>query len=501
MGFHPVLLLYSLIQWVLDKLLSPTPPPPKAILGRPRIAVIGAGLTGVSSASHCVGHGFDVTIFEAGDERSLGGIWSRVNNTSGLQIHSIMYRFHPSVKWVAGYPDRQQIVSQITQLWKKYGLQERTKFNTPVKSTRQDRYGRWIINENPSLGTFDGILAAVGTCGDPNMPHMPNQEDFKGEILHSSKLDGKTAAGKKVLIIGGGASAVEALEFVVHTDASTTTVLARSDKWIIPRNALVDGLLALNIFGQETVFSWIPEALLKRFFYRDLEDLAPTSEGLFTETPMVNSDIFHQIRDHKAKWLRGDIVRFTEGGIIFRHRAKGVPKGGPGREVEVQGDMVIMATGYQRPSLSFLPNEVFQEPYQPPRWYLQVFPPEHMSICCNNCTYVNAIGTVGNYHIGIYTRFLLMFLMDPLARPQEFWMKRWIDMTTFLKAHAPTAAFDFFTYSELLYWFVFCIAINPFRWKWAPFVFLGIGSSLPKNIVSREDQIRNGLGMKRRQLE
>ena len=243
------------------------------------------------------------------------------------------------------------------------------------------------------------------------MPHMPNQEDFKGEILHSSKLDGKTAAGKKVLIIGGGASAVEALEFVVHTDASTTTVLARSDKWIIPRNALVDGLLALNIFGQEAVFSWIPEALLKRFFYRDLEDLAPTSEGLFTETPMVNSDIFHQIRDHKAKWLRGDIVRFTEGGIIFRHRAKGVPKGGPGREVEVQGDMVIMATGYQRPSLSFLPNEVFQEPYQPPRWYLQVFPPEHMryvssyqmsqssmlttsSICCNNCTYVNAIGTV-----------------------------------------------------------------------------------------------------------
>lgn len=76
MGFHPALLLYSLIQWVLDKFLSPTPPTPKAILGRPRIAVIGAGLTGVSSASHCVGHGFDITIFEAGDERSLGGIWS-----------------------------------------------------------------------------------------------------------------------------------------------------------------------------------------------------------------------------------------------------------------------------------------------------------------------------------------------------------------------------------------------------------------------------------------
>ncbi|KAL8851952.1 MAG: hypothetical protein Q9221_003163 [Calogaya cf. arnoldii] len=501
MDFHPILWLYSLLQWVLDKLLSPAPPPPKATLGRPRIAVIGAGLTGVSSASHCVGHGFDVTIFEAGDEKSLGGIWSRVNSTSGLQIHSIMYRFHPSVQWAAGYPDRQQIVSQITQIWKKYGLQERTRFNTTVKSTRQDPRGRWIINDDPSLGIFDGILAAVGTCGDPKMPHMPNQEAFKGEIFHSSKLDGKTAAGKKVLIIGGGASAVEALEFVVHTDATSTSVLARSDKWIIPRNAVVDGILALNIFGQETIFSWIPEALLKRLFYRDLEDLAPTSEGLFTETPMVNSNIFQQIRDHKAEWLRGDIVRFTQKGIMFNHRAKGVPKGGPGREVEVEGDMVIMATGYQRPSLSFLPDEVFQEPYQPPRWYLQVFPPKHMSVCCNNCTYVNAIGTVGNYHIGIYTRLLLMFLVDPLARPQEYWMKRWIDMTSFLKAHAPTGAFDFFTYSELLYWFVFCIAINPFRWKWAPFVFLGIGSALPRGIVSREDQISNGLGMKRRHHE
>lgn len=76
MAFHPIQLLYSILQWVLDKLLSPTPPPPNAHLSRPKIAIIGAGLTGVSSASHCVGHGFDVTIFEAGDEKSLGGIWS-----------------------------------------------------------------------------------------------------------------------------------------------------------------------------------------------------------------------------------------------------------------------------------------------------------------------------------------------------------------------------------------------------------------------------------------
>jgi NADPH-dependent 2,4-dienoyl-CoA reductase/sulfur reductase-like enzyme len=67
---------YFLVQWLLDKLLSPTPPPPGAKLHRPKIAVIGAGLTGVSAASHCIGHGFHTTLFEAGDEDSVGGIWT-----------------------------------------------------------------------------------------------------------------------------------------------------------------------------------------------------------------------------------------------------------------------------------------------------------------------------------------------------------------------------------------------------------------------------------------
>lgn len=60
-----------------------------------------------------------------------------------------------------------------------------------------------------------------------------------------------------------------------------------------------------------------------------------------------------------------------------------------------------------------------------------------------------------------------------------------------------SGAFDFFTYSELVYWFVFCVAINPFRWKWAFFVLFGIGRNLPMSIVREEDKIVNGLGMKK----
>lgn len=94
-----------------------------------------------------------------------------------------------------------------------------------------------------------------------------------------------------------------------------------------------------------------------------------------------------------------------------------------------------------------------------------------------------------------------MFLVDPLARPSEYWMKKWIDMTQWMKRRAPTGAFDFFTYSELMYWFVFVVAINPFRWKWALFVLCGVGSALPMEVVKREDAVRNGLGMRKRAYE
>lgn len=73
---HPLLFLYQILQWIVGKALSPNPPPGDQQLSRPKIAIIGAGITGVTAAAHCVGHGFDVVIFEKGGRDSLGGIWS-----------------------------------------------------------------------------------------------------------------------------------------------------------------------------------------------------------------------------------------------------------------------------------------------------------------------------------------------------------------------------------------------------------------------------------------
>ncbi len=138
-----------------------------------------------------------------------------------------MYRFHPSIHWQTGYPDREQIISQVTELWKRYGLQERTKFQTKVTSVTKNDKGQWIINDDVYNGQFDGVICAIGTCGDPKTPHVPGQELFQGDIYHSSQLNGKDAKGKKVIIIGGGASAVEALEFAAHEEVAEINVLAR----------------------------------------------------------------------------------------------------------------------------------------------------------------------------------------------------------------------------------------------------------------------------------
>lgn len=113
---------------------------------RGRVAIIGAGLTGISSAAHlvdagtspsldmtppradeCGSAGFEVVIFEASG--SPGGIWANVNSTSSLQLNSLLYRFHPSINWSCAFPHRDEIVRQITAVWTKYKLEDSTRFN------------------------------------------------------------------------------------------------------------------------------------------------------------------------------------------------------------------------------------------------------------------------------------------------------------------------------------------------------------------------------------
>lgn len=287
------------------------------------IAVIGAGLTGVASAANFIDHGFEVTLFEA--EEHVGGVWARENSTSQLQLNSILYRFHPSITWKDGFPKRDEIIEQIKRVWEKYELQKRTRFGYRVTKvqrdpdsstdTRKGGHGRWIINDGKE-GIFDAVVCALGTCGAPKMIDIEGQDDFAGQVIHSSQLDEADLEGKKVVIVGSGASGVESAELAVSKGAKSIDVLARSDKWIIPRNTAFDIALALQPFGREMVsspefsdipdngngrprflrvraracadynlhkqpLSFVPEWFIRKFHYRDLEDLSPVKKGIY----------------------------------------------------------------------------------------------------------------------------------------------------------------------------------------------------------------------------
>lgn len=194
------------------------------------IAIIGAGITGIATACHVLDAGFECRIFESAESvESVGGIWTKVNDTSALQMHSKFYTFHPAVEWESDYPDRAEILSQVRKLWNSYGLASRTTFGCKVTNTYQEPDDKWVVNDSAN-GYFDGIVPAIGTCGEASTPSFAGQALYEGEVLHSSRLDRKAAKavdGKDVLIIGGGASAVEALEFAVDNGAQSVKVLAR----------------------------------------------------------------------------------------------------------------------------------------------------------------------------------------------------------------------------------------------------------------------------------
>ncbi|KAI0703404.1 hypothetical protein BC835DRAFT_1410684 [Cytidiella melzeri] len=662
---------YVFLQHVIVFAFKPPPPESgKSVKYRGRIAVVGAGLTGISSAAHAVAHGFDVVIYEKDDH--VGGIWASVNRTSGLQLNSLLYRFHPSVIWKRGFPQRDEILgAEIHRIHDEYALDQRTRFNTPVTSIKRKEgsgkpsnsesdtaSSKWIVNDGED-GEFDAVIVTVGTCGEPNMVQMkgmpgwkdekkrkqekeakekqdeerkdregkaqdrqvadldgvwetpkedpkaverdqvekkeqgfpdpheayvaddkPTQDDsnyhksghsngvwdkhkpsvnawdlqreqvnkkdqgfpkpgeaydvgedtqepvekvmeegvheqvrgdhhtrhhskkarkhhhseingkhsaedddndddvFKGPIIHSSGLDHDDAPefrDKIIVVIGSGASAVEAVETALAKGAKKCVVLARQDKWIIPRNIIVDTLVSSQPFGREMPLSFVWERFITWYNYRGVEDLVPKHLGLFEGTPVVNDEFLKHVRAGKCDYVRGDTERLTSRGVRVNVRQRDSKPGDEGQIKEFDADVVVMATGFSKPKIDFLPDDLFPEGYERPNLYLQNFATEDWSILMTNSSYMNAIGTVGHFHIGIYARILMTFLMDKDARPMPKDMKLWVDVIRFVKRGAKGGALGFFTYMELTIWLLLFHLFRFDRVKWLFFIMQGWG--------------------------
>ncbi|WAR62037.1 hypothetical protein PtB15_14B131 [Puccinia triticina] len=475
--------IYGLIQTVIIYLFAPstdaiTLEPSPNPLGR--IAIVGAGITGISTAAHFLAHGFEVVIFE--QSPTIGGIWSRVNSTSSLQLDSLMYRFHPSVRWSNQFPVRKgEILSELQKIWNSYRLNSRTRFNFTVQQvTRQqasdDQPSKWTIN-NGVDGVFDGIVVAVGTCGPPERINFQGREGFQGKMIHSSELDQIEWPGKRVVVLGGGASAVEALELAVQSGCSTPAVLVtRTDKWFIPRNVIIGTLLAMNPFGIPCFIDQIAEKAIRAYHYgADLQWMSPAAYNgkpagrLYSKTPIVNGEFLKLVRENRADYVRAKIDRISPQGVE-------VQRFGLDQSEIVPADVIVEATGYKRPYLGFLPTQKLfrgdKTPgqYAPPNLFLQHFSANDWSCLMTNAGYYEGLGTVGHNHIGILARMMMMFMLDNKTAPSTSEMHAWVDRIVKLKG-----SLTFFTYSEQSLWLATFLISNPRRWSWLPFVGMGWG--------------------------
>jgi len=519
-----LLTAYVLIQKVIVWLFTPRKPSNLEArqLKNGKIAVIGGGLSGIAAAAHSVAHGWDVVIFEHKDH--VGGIWAEVNETSGLQLHSLMYRFFPDLVWSEGYPHKGEIVGNIERIWKQYKLEQKTRFGVDVQSV--DRIGKkndddptpsqWIINKNDEE-VFDAVIVAIGTCGKPTLAKFKDDDKFKGKIVHSSDLDGLDVKGKNVIVIGGGASAVEAVELAVQKGATHTELLTRSDKWIVPRNIFFEAFLSM-FPGREIFLSHLPEWFLRRYFYREFSNLTP-KYGIHTSTPVVNSEFLEHFRTGRASYRRGVVVHFTETGVLYAQRdssdqymlkahGSSTPKeiaelaktnGGNGN-FSLAADVIVLATGFTHPVMEqkFIPKHFLPDHFSPPNIYMQVFSVCDPSLMLLNCTYKNAIATAGHIHLGIYTRIMLTFLGDPTTAPYPELMRLWVRFINLWKTENPSSvtALAFITYFELLLWFGMFFVFNPLRLKYLPFVLFGWKSGYLQKSAGKRQETSSKMKMK-----
>ncbi|KAL8382137.1 hypothetical protein RB595_006088 [Gaeumannomyces hyphopodioides] len=484
--FRSLSTAYKLGRKVVNNYLSPAPKAYHDVVGGPRIAVIGAGITGVAAAAYLLGYGFNVVIFEQNSKANMGGIWTRVRSDSQLRSHTIMFRFFPkSEGWNKGeLPSRQQIIDQTTRLWTRYRLSRRTRFETrvdrivPVPQTSSQANGplgqRWYINDDGN-GAFDAVIVATGVCGTPNPTGMPSQTTYIGDVRHFSEIQGPELNNRRVVIIGHGAEAVDAHDLALDEDARAVHVVADEEPVVVPRNPIIQLLEMIDAWTKNNLAAYtarfgttVTQPLLEILYYRDVDQALgqPGAQRFWhRETIVTHADSDGSLMANPNRWIKCVGAKFTPYGVLTKREAQGHGT----VTTPLIADIVVLATGYTTPSMDFIPEEC--RPLDADEWFAHAFAPADRSICLINCMPGN-VGEAGWWTIGVTTRMLVMFLTDPSIRPSLAQTRASQAKNRVLAKMFPAAA-EYLVYLDVATWLLVAIVLRPARWGWICFLLVG----------------------------
>lgn len=271
----------------------------------PTIGIIGSGFGALAAAIELktAGHD-DIRLWERSDE--IGGVWR--DNTypgAGCDVPSPVYSysFEPNPNWSRRYALQPEIHQYIKDTADKYGIAPLVQFGvTVVAAAYDEKRATWTVTlDNGETQEVDLLVSAVGQLSRPKMPHIVGLESFEGPAFHSAQWDHSfDPKGKRVAVIGTGASAIQ---FVPHLaeDVAALTVFQRSPAYIAPKPDQPYTSLHRKMFGK------IPATLRteRHVLWAFLEQLA---RGLDDDSPMgrVNKALCLQ---HLKKQVKDPVLR------------------------------------------------------------------------------------------------------------------------------------------------------------------------------------------------
>ncbi len=174
------------------------------------VIIIGAGITGIGAAYYLGANKISYTILERSPD--VGGVWF-THRWHGARCDSEFIKYSFSFKPFLS-PYRMQGQEQIHQYLRsvagEFAILQNIRFNTLVTKTVFDLHDKqWIVHTPSGMFTSQFLLNGNGYFSGPYVPVFKGSERFRGEILHTSRLDRRrTFRDKDVVVVGSGATAI-----------------------------------------------------------------------------------------------------------------------------------------------------------------------------------------------------------------------------------------------------------------------------------------------------
>ncbi|HEY8547016.1 MAG TPA: NAD(P)/FAD-dependent oxidoreductase, partial [Acidimicrobiales bacterium] len=206
-----------------------------------RVAVIGAGMSGLLAAHRLRQAGLDVVVLEKNAD--VGGTWYE-NTYPGCRVdvsnHFYSYSFAQRTDWPDHFSPQAVLLDYFRTFADEHGLREVIRFETEVTSLVLDedtmRWELTVVGPDGVTDTVDAdaVVSAVGQLNRPNMPDIPGIDSFAGPWWHSARWRHDVdLRGKRVAVIGTGASAAQFIPEVAK-EAGHLTVFQRTPAWFLP---------------------------------------------------------------------------------------------------------------------------------------------------------------------------------------------------------------------------------------------------------------------------